>query len=133
MQRDGEEGRKKMTAITRYVTVGLALFESIAMTIGFSRGNIDSEYELLLKAVVVIASLTAGSAMLMWIGERITEKGVGNGISIVLAINIVSRIPSDMTTLYENFIKGKNNCKRNACRSDYFCNHYGCSCICPYS
>ena len=60
-----------------------------------------------LKAVVVIASLTAGSAMLMWIGERITEKGVGNGISIVLAVNIVSRIPSDMTTLYENFIKGK--------------------------
>ena len=96
MHRDGEEGRKKMTAITRYVTVGLALFESIAMTI---------------KAVVVIASLTAGSAMLMWIGERITEKGVGNGISIVLAVNIVSRIPSDMTTLYENFIKGKTIAK----------------------
>ena len=64
-----------------------------------------------LKAVVVIASLTAGSAMLMWIGERITEKGVGNGISIVLAVNIVSRIPSDMTTLYENFIKGKTIAK----------------------
>ena len=64
-----------------------------------------------LKAVVVIVSLTAGSAMLMWIGERITEKGVGNGISIVLAVNIVSRIPSDMTTLYENFIKGKTIAK----------------------
>lgn len=110
MQRDGEEGRKKMTAITRYVTVGLALFESIAMTIGFSRGNIVKDMNFL-KAVVVIASLTAGSAMLMWIGERITEKGVGNGISIVLAVNIVSRIPSDMTTLYENFIKGKTIAK----------------------
>ena len=64
-----------------------------------------------LKGVVVIVSLTAGSAMLMWIGERITEKGVGNGISIVLAVNIVSRIPSDMTTLYENFIKGKTIAK----------------------
>lgn len=110
MQRDGEEGRKKMTAITRYVTVGLALFESIAMTIGFSRGNIVKDMNFL-KAVVVIVSLTAGSAMLMWIGERITEKGVGNGISIVLAVNIVSRIPSDMTTLYENFIKGKTIAK----------------------
>ena len=49
--------------------------------------------------------------MLMWIGERITEKGVGNGISIVLAVNIISRIPSDMTTLYENFIKGKTIAK----------------------
>ena len=100
MHRDGEEGRKKMTAITRYVTVGLALFESVAMTIGFARGNI-----------IAVASLTAGSAMLMWIGERITEKGVGNGISIVLAVNIISRIPSDMTTLYENFIKGKTIAK----------------------
>ena len=80
------------------------------MTIGFSRGNIVKDMNFL-KAVVVIASLTAGSAMLMWIGERITEKGVGNGISIVLAVNIVSRIPSDMTTLYENFIKGKTIAK----------------------
>ena len=106
MHRDGEEGRKKMTAITRYVTIGLALFESIAMTIGFARGNIVQDMNIL-KAIVVIASLTAGSAMLMWIGERITEKGVGNGISIVLMINIVSRIPSDLVTLFDKFVKGK--------------------------
>ncbi len=49
--------------------------------------------------------------MLMWLGERITEKGVGNGISIVLTINIVSRVPSDLTLLYENFIKGKTIAK----------------------
>ena len=110
MHRDGEEGRKKMTAITRYVTIGLALFESIAMTIGFARGNIVHDMTVL-KGIVVVVSLTAGSAMLMWIGERITEKGVGNGISIVLAVNIISRIPSDMTTLYENFIKGKTIAK----------------------
>ena len=64
-----------------------------------------------LKGIVVVVSLTAGSAMLMWIGERITEKGVGNGISIVLAVNIISRIPSDMGLLYENFIKGKTIAK----------------------
>lgn len=107
MQRDGEEGRKKMTAITRYVTVGLALFESIAMTIGFSRGNIVKDMNFL-KAVVVIASLTAGSAMLMWIGERITEKGVGNGISVVLLYNIISRLPDDAITIYETFMSGRS-------------------------
>ena len=110
MHRDGEEGRKKMTAITRYVTIGLALFESVAMTIGFAKGNIVQDMNFM-KGLVVVVSLTAGSAMLMWIGERITEKGVGNGISIVLAVNIVSRIPSDMMTLYENFIKGKTIAK----------------------
>ena len=73
MQRDGEEGRKKMTAITRYVTVGLALFESIAMAIGFGRQGMIPNLDFF-KGVVVVACLTAGSAMLMWLGERITEK-----------------------------------------------------------
>ena len=110
MQRDGEEGRKKLTAITRYVTVGLALFESVAMAIGFGRQGMIPNM-IFLKGIVVVASLTAGSAMLMWLGERITEKGIGNGISIVLTINIVSRIPSDMSLLYENFVKGKTIAK----------------------
>ena len=110
MQRDGEEGRKKLTAITRYVTVGLALFESVAMAIGFGRQGMIANMSFL-KGIVVVASLTAGSAMLMWLGERITEKGIGNGISIVLTINIVSRIPSDMSLLYENFVKGKTIAK----------------------
>ncbi|MBR2258424.1 MAG: preprotein translocase subunit SecY [Blautia sp.] len=107
MQRDGEEGRKKMTAITRYVTVGLALFESIAMAIGFGRQGLIPNMNVL-KGIAVVVCLTAGSAMLMWIGERITEKGVGNGISIVLVVNIVSRIPSDLAILYENFVRGKS-------------------------
>ena len=110
MQRDGEEGRKKITAITRYVTVGLALFESVAMAIGFGRQGLIPNMNFF-KGLTVVACLTAGSAMLMWIGERITEKGVGNGISIVLTINIVSRVPSDLSLLYENFIKGKTIAK----------------------
>lgn len=107
MQKDGEDGRKKIQKITRYVTVALALIESIAMTIGFGgRGLLqDSTWY---NMIVVIMALTAGSAALMWIGERITEKGVGNGISIVLLINIVSRIPDDFTLLYEQFMHGKN-------------------------
>ncbi len=110
MQRDGEEGRKKLTAITRYVTIGLALFQSIAMTIGFGSKGLIPDINFL-KGVVVVCCLTAGSAMLMWIGEQITEKGVGNGISIILMINIVSRIPSDLVTLFEQFVKGKTIAK----------------------
>lgn len=106
MQRDGEEGRKKIVEITRYLTVALALIESIAMAVGFYRGNYLDEKSVL-SVIQVVLTLTAGSAVLMWIGERITEKGVGNGISIVLVINIVSRIPQDFASLYEQFVAGK--------------------------
>lgn len=106
MHRDGEEGRKKILALTRYVTVGLALMESIAMTIGFGRSGLIPNMDFL-KGITVVATLTAGSAFLMWIGERITENGVGNGISIVLMVNILSSIPADFVSLYELFVKGK--------------------------
>ncbi|MCR4829937.1 MAG: preprotein translocase subunit SecY [Pseudobutyrivibrio sp.] len=108
MQRDGEQGRKKMTKITRYLTVALALGESIAMAIGFGRSGYLVSYSVpYVNYVLVVAALTAGSAVLMWIGERITEKGIGNGISIVLTINIISRIPSDLTKLYEQYMAGR--------------------------
>lgn len=106
MQKEGEDGRKKIAAITRYVTVALALVESIAMAVGFGRQGLLVEYNFV-NAAIVVCTLTAGSAFLMWIGERITEKGVGNGISIVLLINIMSRVPVDFVTLYEQFVKGK--------------------------
>lgn len=106
MQKEGEEGRKKIASITRYVTVGLALIESTAMAVGFGRSGLLENFNAL-NVVTVIAALTAGSAVLMWIGERITENGVGNGISIVLIINIISRIPQDLSGLYEQFVKGK--------------------------
>lgn len=110
MQKEGADGRKKIATITRYVTVVLALIQSTAMAVGFGRQGLLVEYNFVNAAVVVIA-LTAGSAFLMWIGERITEKGVGNGISIVLLINILSRVPSDLTRLYEQFMKGKSLAK----------------------
>lgn len=107
MQKEGEDGRKKIAAITRYVTVALALIESTAMAVGFGRQGLLVEFNFV-NAAVVVLTLTAGSAFLMWIGERITEKGVGNGISIVLLINIISRVPDDFMTLYETFVKGKS-------------------------
>ena len=107
MQRDGEEGRKKIAEITRYLTIALALIEAVAMAIGFYRGNL-LESSSPLCIIMVVLGLIAGAAVLMWIGERITEKGVGNGISIVLTINIISHMPNDIGTLYEQFIVGKS-------------------------
>ena len=117
MHKDGEEGRKKIASITRYLTIGLSVFEGIAMSIGFGRqglipvlssGSGSSVFEKIAAAFVVVVCLTAGSAMLMWIGERITEKGVGNGISIVLLFNIISSLPNDINTLYTRFLSKGN-------------------------
>lgn len=106
MQKDGEEGRKKIASITRYVTVALALIQAAAMAIGFGNQGLLQEYNVL-NIITVITALTAGSAFLMWLGERITEKGVGNGISIILVINILSTIPADFANLGQQFIIGK--------------------------
>lgn len=108
MQKDGEDGRKKIAEITRYLTVVLALVESTAMSIGFGRSGYLEKYNVM-SVIVLVAAMTAGSAVLMWIGERITEKGIGNGISIVLVINIISRIPQDLVSLYDQFIKNSKN------------------------
>ncbi|MCR4897449.1 MAG: preprotein translocase subunit SecY [Lachnospiraceae bacterium] len=106
MQREGEEGRKKIVTITRYVTVALAIIQSTAMAIGFGRQGYLVEYNAI-NVITCIVALTAGSAFLMWVGEQITEHGVGNGISVVLVINIISRLPMDLSSLYELFVKGK--------------------------
>ena len=106
MQKEGEDGRKKIAEYTRYVTVGLALMQSIAMSVGFGGQGLLINYNAM-NVIVAVVTMTAGSAMLMWIGEQITEYGVGNGISIVLLFNIVSSTPNDALTLFERFIKGK--------------------------
>ena len=107
MQKDGEDGRKKMTAITRYVTILLSVIESLGLAIGFGRGNYLT-IEGPLGYILIIITLTTGSAFVMWLGERISDHGVGKGISIILLINIVSRMPSDFADLYEMFIKNKD-------------------------
>ena len=109
MQKDGEDGRKKIAEYTRYLTVGLALFESCAMAVGLGgKGLLLEDHRNIWGYLTVVAAMTAGSALLMWIGERITDNGVGNGISIVLLINIVSGTPQDMMTLYERFMAGRS-------------------------
>ncbi|NLK29043.1 MAG: preprotein translocase subunit SecY [Clostridiales bacterium] len=107
MQKEGEDGRKKINEITRYVTVALAVLESGAMAIGFGGSGALEGGLSFTNVVVIIASFTAGTAFLMWLGEKITQKGVGNGISIILLINIISTMPSDFINLYYQFINGK--------------------------
>lgn len=106
MHRDGEEGHKKMTQITRYVTVGLGALEGLGTAIGFGRSGYMDDYNALNVAVMVLC-LTAGGVFVMWLGECITDKGIGNGISIILLVNIVSRMPNDFYTLYQKFMQDK--------------------------
>lgn len=107
MQRDGEDGRKKLNNITRFVTLALAAFEGIGMSVGFGRTGLLTNYNALTVFEMVVC-LTAGSVFVMWLGEQITDKGIGNGISIILLVNIVSRMPSDFYSLYQKFVVGKS-------------------------
>ena len=107
MQKDGEDGRKRMAKITRYVTVVLAVIEGAGLAIGFAnQGALGTNYTTFTIVTMIIA-LTAGAVLVMWLGERITESGIGNGISIILLVNIVSGMPGDFTSLYNQFMKGK--------------------------
>lgn len=106
MHKEGEEGRKKMNEITRYLTVGLAVVESVAMAIGFGAQGYLTKFNFS-NVVIIVVAFTAGATLLMWIGERITESGVGNGISVILAVNIISRMPSDFISLFQTYIIGK--------------------------
>ena len=103
LSRDGDEGRKKIAQYTRYLTVVLAFIQSTGMYFGFT-GLIENRNAL--SYLTVILSLTAGTAFLMWLGEKITENGIGNGISLIIFAGIVSRFPSIATTIYENIKAG---------------------------
>ena len=107
LQKDGENGKKILASITRYVTVALALVEAAAMIIAFGNQGL-LEDKTALGYITAIIALTAGSAFFMWVGERINDKGVGNGISVVLVINIVSTIPQDIVGLFSQFVVGKD-------------------------
>lgn len=106
IQKDGEEGKQKINRWTRYATVILALIEATAMAIGFGNSLIV-DYTWY-NVIVVVLTMVGGSALLMWIGEQNTEHGIGSGISIILLVNILARIPNDFVTLYEAFVKGQN-------------------------
>ena len=101
----GEEGKKKIAAITRYSTVGIGLVQGYGYYLLMSRnGIIVSEAPAVWAAIVIVMTFTAGSALVMWLGEQITEFGIGNGISIILFASIVSRFPQGLGNLVSKAI-----------------------------
>ena len=106
-----EDGHTKIQEATRYATVGLALFEAIGMAVGFGQKGLLRDFNAL-NVVATVAALTAGSAFVMWLGEQITEKGIGNGSSIILVFNIASRIPADISGLFTQFVTSAGNVGR---------------------
>ena len=115
LSKEGEEGRKKIATITRYTTIGLALLQSTAYFIylraqGYvvtdAEGNLFTGFAAVLQGLAVILCLTAGSCFVMWLGEQVNDKGIGNGISIILFAGIVSRIPTLGYMMYAHLVQG---------------------------
>ncbi|MCQ2462206.1 MAG: preprotein translocase subunit SecY [Clostridia bacterium] len=114
LSKEGEEGRKKIAAITRYVTIGLALLQSTAYFIylrteGYIIKNDGANFTgfpMILQGITVVLCLTAGASLVMWLGEQVTDKGIGNGVSIILFAGIISRLPTTITALYQGFMQG---------------------------
>ena len=105
LSKEGEEGRKKIAKITRYMTLGLGLLQSVAYFIYLNSKKYvlytgEEFFPQVFQAIVIIAVLTAGTTLVMWLGEQINGKGIGNGISIILFAGIISRIPTEMTMLF---------------------------------
>ena len=116
LQKEGEEGRKKITAITRFLTVALGLLQSLAyffylransLLATDASGNAYTGFDAVFQAVVIIAVLTAGTAVIMWLGEQISIQGIGNGISIILFAGIASRFPTVIKQLFQYISTGR--------------------------
>lgn len=100
----GEEGKQKIERITRYSTVGIALLQGYAYYVLINRYGMLNETGIW-PAIVIIGTFVAGSSLLMWMGEQITEFGIGNGISIILFVSIISRLPNTIVSAVQNIIK----------------------------
>ena len=104
LQKSGEEGRKKMNLYTRYTALALGFIQATGITLGIVKGALV--YKNAFFIITVIVTLVAGSMLVMWMGERITEKGLGNGSSIIIFVGIISRIPADLMGTVENVQDG---------------------------
>lgn len=106
LAKEGEEGRKKITEYTRYLTVALAFIQGLGMVLGV-KGSLYNPG--VLAFIITAITITAGTTFLMWMGEQITEKGIGNGISLLIFAGIVSRVPSGIGKLVEYLNVGTVN------------------------
>ena len=107
LAREGEEGRKKIARYTRYLTVVLALIQGIGFTLGYFKSFFVNPGAW--STFIAVLTLTAGTAFLMYLGEKITEKGIGNGISLFIFAGIIARLPSATLQMYSNIRIGQTN------------------------
>jgi len=105
LAKEGEVGRRRINQISRYITVVLALIQSVAMTFYFKNSGAILSFDWV-HVTLIIMTLTAGTAMIMWLGELINLHGIGNGISLIIFASIISRIPGQIISLFR--IKGTN-------------------------
>ena len=107
LQKSGEEGKKKISAWTRYLAVVLALMQASVLSIGMFKDALLSSS--VLSTIAVILTLTAGTTFLIWLGEMINEKGVGNGVSMIIFFGIVARLPHDVANTVAGVKAGNIN------------------------
>ena len=100
MSKEGEDGRKKIASITRYAAVGLGLIQAVGIILSLGPSAVESTD--VFNYITIVLCLTAGTALIMWLGERINEKGVGNGISLIIFISIISRLPAEAIQMVTN-------------------------------
>ena len=104
LQKSGEEGKKKINKYTKYTALGLAIIQAIGITLGIVRRALQTDSVFFI--VTVIVTLISASMLLMWMGDKITEKGLGNGSSVIIFMGIISRIPTDITQAIGQFKSG---------------------------
>ncbi len=107
LAKEGEEGRKKITQYTRYLTIGLGLFQASMLFITLKNYDVLYDGGTIMSFLTVVFTFCAGTAIVMWIGELITDKGIGNGISMIIFVGIISRIPTGAAVLYASWQNGK--------------------------
>jgi preprotein translocase subunit SecY len=107
-KKGGEEGRKKISQYTRWLTIVLAFVQATSMTVNMSRANVFYDTSWLFTTYVIVA-LVSGTMFLMWLGEQITDKGIGNGISLIIFVGIVLRFPSQVAQTFSLSARGNVN------------------------
>ena len=109
LAKEGDEGRKKLNRINKLVALGLAIFQAVAFYITLRNGGVvkyTSGFEGVLAAIAIVGCFVAGASLIIWLGDQISEKGIGNGISMILFAGIVSRIPADVIGLFNTISAG---------------------------
>jgi len=110
LAKEGDEGRKKLNKINKLVALGLAIFQAVAFYITLRNGgavHYKSGFEGVLAAITIVACFVAGASLIIWLGDQISEKGIGNGISMILFAGIVSRMPNDIYGLVMTMQAGR--------------------------